>query len=70
MYATGSSKGIYHLLDRTWERTLCGLKVTPLVINRPVETSILHLTNTPPPDSELCVDCLEIQGERPAHVMP
>jgi hypothetical protein len=69
MYATVSWKGDYHLLDPTWERTLCGLKVTPVVINRPVETSILHLTNTRPPDSGLCVDCLEIRGEELAGVV-
>jgi hypothetical protein len=65
MFATISWQGVYHLLDPTWDRTLCGLKVTPLVINRPVETSILHLTNTQPPGSELCLDCLEIGGEQP-----
>jgi hypothetical protein len=70
MYARINSNGVYHLLDPTDDWTLCGLKVTQVVINRPVETSILHLTDTRPPESELCGDCLEVKGETPGEDPP
>ncbi len=57
MWATTSSGGVWHLVNEAQDRTLCGLRVTPVVINRPIETPILHLTAIEPVDRELCVDC-------------
>ena len=60
MWATTSSSDVYHLVIETEEATLCGLKVTPVVINRSTETSILHLTAREP-SAPLCEDCARAQ---------
>jgi hypothetical protein len=57
MYAKGLPRDVYHLLAPEEHRTLCGLTVVPIIIDRPVSTSTLHLTPQPPADSKLCKDC-------------
>ena len=57
MYAVGSPGDEYHLVARTEDKTLCGLGVAPIVIDRTVETSDLHLTTNKPADREMCKDC-------------
>jgi hypothetical protein len=56
MFAKGSSSDDYHLL-KDEEHTLCGRAVAPIIIDRPVKTSHLHLTTTAPKDRRLCKDC-------------
>lgn len=57
MFAKGSSFDDYHLLKDDEEHTLCGLAVAPIIIDRPVKSSHLHLTTTAPTDRSLCKDC-------------
>jgi hypothetical protein len=64
MYATSSPGGVYHLLATRNDLTLCGLSVAPIVIDRPVTTSSLHLTSQRPEEGELCKDCAEIELAR------
>ena len=62
MYAIGAQGDAYHLLALTEDKTLCGLGVAPIVIDRKVDTSDLHLTTNKPTDRELCRDCARIAG--------
>jgi len=62
MYAIGSPGDEYHLLTPTDDKTLCGLSVAPIVIDRTVDTSDLHLTTNKPTDREMCKDCARIAG--------
>ncbi len=62
MYAIGAQGDAYHLLTLTEDRTLCGLSVAPIVIDRAVDTSDLHLTTNKPTDRELCKDCATTAG--------
>jgi len=39
--------------------------VAPIVIDRTVDTSDLHLTTTEPTDRELCKDCARIARAEP-----
>lgn len=64
MYAKNSPGGVYHLLKQDEEHTLCGLIVSPIIIDRPVKTGSLHLTSNKPTDYKLCADCAEIERER------
>jgi ribosomal protein L34E len=61
MYAKTSSKDIYHLLTEDEERTLCGLRVVGIIVDRPVNTSALHLTSKRPTDRPLCQQCAEVK---------
>ena len=56
MFAKGSSSDDYHLLHDE-ENTLCGRAVAPIIIDRPVKSSHLHLTTAPPIDRSLCKEC-------------
>jgi hypothetical protein len=62
MYAIGSPGDEYHLLTLTEDRTLCGLSVAPIVIDRRIDTSDLHLTTNKPADREMCKACTGIAG--------
>ena len=57
MYAKGLPRDAYHLLDPQGNQTLCGLNVAPIIIDRPVNTSTLHLTSEKPADGTLCKNC-------------
>jgi hypothetical protein len=65
MYARSSPNGAYHLLkEDNEEQTLCGLRVLPIIIDRPVKIESLHLTSDRPTDRKLCADCAGIERER------
>ena len=64
MYATGSPTDVYHLLSEKQDKTLCGHNVAPIIIDRPVITSALHLTSREPRDRELCRECDAIRAEK------
>ncbi len=64
MYAISSPGDAYHLLTQTKDKTLCGLSVVPIIIDRPVDTSGLHLTTKKPADREMCRDCAGIEQEK------
>jgi len=57
MYAKGSPGDVYHLLAPQENQTLCGLRVAPIIIDRPISTATLHLTPERPNNSSLCEDC-------------
>ncbi len=64
MFAKSSSKENYHLLQTDEEQTLCGHPVAPIIIDRPVKVSALHLTSTQPEGIELCEVCARTQVEK------
>jgi hypothetical protein len=59
MYATSSSIKVFHLvIDETNPTsTLCGLRVVPIVIDRPAKSDSLHLTSMKPGGHVLCQEC-------------
>jgi hypothetical protein len=63
MYGVTSPSDIYHLLTQAGDKTLCGLSVVPIVIDRPVNTSALHLTSNELTDRDMCKDCARIEQE-------
>jgi len=56
VYAKSSPGQAYHLLTQEQNQTLCGLSVVPIIIDRPVRASELHLTTEEPPE-KICEDC-------------
>ena len=67
VYAKSLPGEVYHLLAQEQDRTLCGLSVVPIIIDRPVRASELHLT-TKEPAEKICEACAR-QGEagKPSH---
>ena len=64
MYATSSTSNVYHLVTPTQDRTVCGLPVSPIVIDRAAYTSTLHLASGKPDRRELCRDCAKDERKR------
>jgi len=64
MFAKSSDKENYHLLRPDEERTLCGYEVAPIVIDRQVSVSALHLTKIRPIGCELCKACASAASEQ------
>lgn len=64
MYAKSSPVDVFHLLTHDEDYTLCGLSVAPIIIDRPINTSALHLTTQRPVVRKLCKDC--VKGEAKA----
>jgi len=64
VYVISSASDVYHIPADPEDRTLCGLSVAPIVINRPVKTSTLYLTENKPAGRRLCADCAEIEAVR------
>ena len=64
MYAKSSNKENYHLLHPDEERTLCGYEVAPIIIDRQVSVSALHLTKIRPIGYELCEACASAATEQ------
>jgi len=65
MYATSSSTEVFHLVNSGGSTsTLCGLRVVPIVIDRPAKTGTLHLRSDRPTDHELCEVCAKIELEK------
>ena len=64
VYVISSSSDVYHLPEVSEDATLCGLRLAPIIINRPVTTSTLYLTEREPNDRRLCDDCARIDAAR------
>jgi hypothetical protein len=64
MFAKSSNKEKYHLLEPDEERTLCGCEVAPIIIDRQVNLSALHLTKLRPIGYELCEACAAVASEQ------
>jgi hypothetical protein len=65
MFAKSSNKEHYHLLEPDEERTLCGYEVAPIIIDRQVSVSALHLTKIRPIGYVLCEACASAASEQP-----
>jgi len=57
MYAIGPRGGVYHLVNEARDRTLCGLVVPPIIINRPTQSSTIYLSELKPQGQTLCEAC-------------
>jgi len=66
VYVVSSSSDVYHLPEASEDGTLCGLRLAPIIINRPVRTSTLYLTVNEPKDRRLCEACGRIDADRKA----
>ena len=64
MYVNSSASEVYHLPDASSDATLCGLRLAPVIINWPVNTATLHLTESEPTDKSLCEECAEVDAAR------
>lgn len=65
MYALGSSSQVYHLAaPKTPDRTVCGLGVSPAVIEPQANPSLLQLTSERPANSVLCEECANLELKR------
>lgn len=62
-YAISSSTDFYHLVNGSEEKTLCGLNVVPIIINRPANSSSLYLTEVVQSGQQLCERCAAIRAE-------
>ncbi len=64
MYATSSSISVFHLvIEGNSTATLCGLRVTPIVIDRPAKSDTLYLTSNKPAGYVLCKECGKIDRQ-------
>lgn len=59
-FAVSSSADVFHLLTESQDRTLCGLSVVPIIINRPVRSSTLYLTEIVEAARQPCEKCAAI----------
>ena len=57
MYAISSRGGVYHLVNEAQDRTLCGLVVPPIIINRPTRSSTIYLSELKSKGQTLCEAC-------------
>jgi hypothetical protein len=64
MFAKSSNKENYHLLEPDEEHTLCGCDVAPIIIDRQVSVTALHLTKIRPIGYELCEACARAASEQ------
>ena len=60
-YAITSSNGVYHLVIQSEDKTLCGLDVAPIIINRPTSSSTLYLTEIIESDRRVCENCADFR---------
>ena len=68
VYVISPSSDVYHLPAEPEDRTLCGLSLAPIIINRPVKkASTLYLTEIKPAERRLCEECAEVKA-RPSDV--
>jgi len=64
VYVISSASDVYHLPEASEDGTLCGLRLAPIIINRPVKTSTLYLTVNEPKNRRLCEACARIDADR------
>ena len=67
-YAISSGEDLFHLLTKTENETLCGLKVAPIIINRPAKTTTPYLTEVVGSKRRLCARCAAAKANREALV--
>jgi len=63
-YAISSGENLFHLLTKTEDETLCGLRVAPIIINRPAKTSTLYLTEIADSKRRVCARCAAVKADR------
>lgn len=64
MYAATSNSKIYHLAENTGERTLCGVRFMPIVMEQP-RAAGLSLMQRKPEGYSLCRHCHRVRGQGP-----
>ena len=62
-YAISSAAGVFHLLAKSEDKTLCGLSVAPIIINRPARSDTLYLTEVVGAAHSVCDECVAIESE-------
>jgi hypothetical protein len=62
-YATSSSVDVFHLVTESEDTTICGIKVAPIIINRPARSSTLYLTEKVEIGQRLCDECAALEAE-------
>ena len=62
-YAIDSSIEVFHLLTDSEDWTKCGLKVVPIIINRPAKSSALYLTEIVEQGRRVCDRCAAVETE-------
>ena len=61
-YAISSAAVVFHLLAKSEDKTLCGLSVAPIIINRPARSDTLYLTEVVAA-RRVCEKCVAIESE-------
>ena len=63
MYAIKDRSNIYHLMDNA-THTLCGLRVTPIVLDAKRDVDVLHkVTEKPGPKWRICKHCEKLKKD-------
>ena len=62
-YAISSATDVFHRVTKSEDRTLCGLNVAPIIINRPALSSTLYLTEVVERGRRPCDKCAIIENE-------
>jgi hypothetical protein len=62
MYAATSNSKIYHLTEPPGERTLCGVKFMPIIMEQP-RAAGLSLLRTKPDGYSLCQHCNRVRSQ-------
>lgn len=62
MYAATSNSRVYHLTETPNERTLCGVKFIPIVMDQP-RAAGLSLIRTKPKGYSLCRHCDRVRDQ-------
>jgi len=62
-YAISSAADVFHLLAKSEDKTLCGLSVAPIIINRPASSDTLYLTEVVGAARRVCDKCVAIESE-------
>jgi len=61
MYATRMMSEIYHLVQRSGQHTLCGLRISRVMSER--KTTMLQLVPEMQPDLAICKHCKRIRQQ-------
>jgi hypothetical protein len=62
MFAASAQSRVFHLIERTTRRTMCGLKVSPFLSEKP-EGERLHVIGAQPAGYSECKHCHRLQRD-------
>lgn len=63
MCAVSFPSEVYHLVTHANDKTLCGLSVVPIVIDREVNAAAFHLRSKMPTNRQKCKDCATVEQQ-------